>query len=139
VEATQDAVKEILGHYQALAQHFERFASISLPNHKLASYVNLVFPSPKRKPKQTDRSFREALAHNQELRDTSARLAVEGHGNDQPAIRGTLWAAYNGVAQLVDHHLAYDTPCQRLESVCLGDGQRTKQRAFDVALDFSKN
>jgi len=39
----------------------------------------------------------------------------------------------------VDHHLAYDTPWQRLESVCLGGGQRLKQRAFDVALDFSRN
>jgi hypothetical protein len=39
----------------------------------------------------------------------------------------------------VDHHLAYRDPWDRLESVCLGEGFRTKQRAFDVALDFSQN
>lgn len=139
MKSTQDAVKEILGQYHTLAQHFERFAGIILLDAKLANYVNLVFPAPKRKRNQTDHSFEDALAHNRQLRDTSARLFVEGRGNDQPAIRGTLWAAYNGVTELVDHHLAYDTPWQRLESVCLGDRHRHKQRAFDVALDIAWN
>ena len=140
VEDAQEAVKEILGHYDRLTQHFERFAGYFLAKDKLANYVNLVFPAPKRKSNQTERSFEEILARNNELRDTSARLAVEGRGNQLPAIEGTLWAAYNGITELVDHHLDYhDSPWHRLESVCLGDGHRTKQRAFDVALDLSRN
>jgi len=79
------------------------------------------------------------LARTSELRDTSARLFEEGRGNKEPAIRGTLWAAHNAVTELVDHHMTYDSAWQRLESVCLGDGHRLKQRAFDVALDFAKN
>ena len=58
-----------------------------------------------------------------------------GQGNDLPAIRHTLWAAYNGVTELVDHHLAYGNASHRMESVCFGQGERTKQRALEVALE----
>jgi phage/plasmid-like protein (TIGR03299 family) len=140
VEDAQEAVKGILGHYDQLTQHFERFAGFTLLSDKLANYVNLVFPAPKRKSNQTDRGFEETLARNNELRDTSARLAVEGRGNQLPATEGTLWAACNGITELVDHYPSYhDSPWHRLESVCLGEGHRTKRRAFDVALDILRN
>jgi len=139
LENTQEAVKRILGHYDTLAGHFQRFATKEMTGNMLPSFLEAVFPTPKRKRNQKERSYEEAVALNNELRGTSARLFEEGQGNTVPGIRGTLWAAYNGVTELVDHHLAYDNPWQRLKSVCFGDGERIKNRAFDVALDVSEN
>jgi len=139
VERTQDAVKEILGYYDKIEKQYQRFLAVTLGNEKLAKYTNLVFPEPKRKPNQKEHSFQEAVEQNKRLRETSARLSREGLGNSKPGIHGTLWAAYNGVTQLVDHHLCYDDPWRRFESICFGDGARIKQRAFDVAVEFAKN
>lgn len=139
VERAEEAVKLILGRYDELATHFERLAAVSMTTEKLARYVNTVFPTPKRKPNQTDRSYEQNVAENNRLRDTSARLFIEGRGNDQAAIRGTLWAAYNGVTEVLDHYLGYRDRNHRMESLCFGDGERTKRRAFDVALDFARN
>lgn len=139
VERTQEAVKGILARYAHLATRYERMASVQLTHEKLATYVNTVFPAPRQKPNQSEQSYTEALQRNNVLRDTSARLFEHGRGNDQPAIRGTLWAAYNGVAEMVDHHLPYGGRSHRFEELCFGDGERTKRRAFDVALDFARN
>jgi hypothetical protein len=128
-----------LGHYKWISDHFEGFAAVSLTQAKLMNYIEAIFPDPKRRTNQSDRSYEEALKRNDHLRSMSQRLCSDGKGNDQPAIRNTLWAAYNGVTELVDHYTDYSDPWKRLESVCLGEGQHIKQRAFDFALEFSKN
>ena len=69
----------------------------------------------------------------------SGRLFEEGRGNGLAGIRGTLWAAYNGVTELVDHHLAYANAAQRMESICFGEGERTKCLAFAVAQRYARN
>lgn len=48
-------------------------------------------------------------------------------------MRGTLWAAHNGVTQLVDHETSYRDRWQRLASLWFDEGERTKHRAFDQA------
>ncbi len=57
----------------------------------------------------------------------------EGLGNQEPKVRGTLWAAHNGVTQLVDHETSYRDRWQRLASLWFDEGERTKHRAFDQA------
>ena len=76
---------------------------------------------------------------------------------------GTLWAAYNGVCELVDHSagqalgpraaangrelpaesaraggLRVTPPQRRLESCWFGTGYRTKVRAWDAAVELAK-
>jgi phage/plasmid-like protein (TIGR03299 family) len=135
----QEAVVRILQQYDSLAQHYRRFAATSLTTDRLTGYLGEVFPEPKRRSNQGDRSYEKALALTQHLRSTGARLAEAGQGNDQEGIRGTLWAAYNGVTELVDHHLTYRNAENRMESVCFGEGEAAKRRAFAVALNFSRN
>jgi hypothetical protein len=67
------------------------------------------------------------------LRQSSLELFEKGRGNQEPKVRGTLWAAYNGVTELVDHHMNYRNRWQRLDSLWFGEGERTKHRAFDQA------
>jgi phage/plasmid-like protein (TIGR03299 family) len=135
----QGAVGVILKQYDSLAQHYRRFAEVKMTTERVGRYMGDVFPLPKRRVNQGDRSYQNAISLTNDLRLTSTRLFEEGRGNKLAGIRGTLWAAYNGVTELVDHHLAYRNAEQRMESVCFGDGEDTKSRAFNVALQFSRN
>jgi phage/plasmid-like protein (TIGR03299 family) len=139
IENAKEAVGVILKQYDSLARHYTRFAEVQMNADLLGRYLVEVFPTPKRRSNQGDRSYQAAIARTRHLRHTGERLFDEGRGNNLAAIKGTLWAAYNGVTELVDHHLAYPNAAQRMESVCFGDGERTKQVAFDVALKFSRN
>jgi hypothetical protein len=52
-----------------------------------------------------------------------------------PGVRGTLWAAYNGVTECVDHHhrAMNTTDGGRLNSIWFGSGYLVEARAFDAA------
>ena len=58
---------------------------------------------------------------------------MDGRGNRLPGVRGTLWAAFNGVTELLDHRKTRQSPHQRLSSLWFGDNYRTKARAFSLA------
>jgi hypothetical protein len=60
---------------------------------------------------------------------------LNGRGNDLPGVRGTLWGAYNGVTELVDHYLYREGSADAcLRSVCFGEGYEIKVRAYETAL-----
>ena len=139
MDRAQETVGIILKQYDSLAQNYSRLAEVQMNVERLGQYLGSVFPLPKRRTNQGERSYREIVARTNYLRRTSERLFDEGRGNKLPAIRGTLWAAYNGVTELVDHHLAYDNAENRMASVCFGEGERTKQVAFEVALQYVRN
>ena len=57
----------------------------------------------------------------------------KGKGNDLAGVAGTLWAAYNGIAEMVDHVASRRTPDQHLDYIWFGGGYGVKARAFSVA------
>ena len=61
-----------------------------------------------------------------------------GKGNDNPKIRHSLWAAYNGVTEYVDHFKTIrnveKNPSGRLEDIWFGNGSNIKQRAYEQAM-----
>jgi len=93
-------------------------------------YLSGVFPI-------TDHIRRSALqVRRLEAARAAARtLAFTGRGNDRPDTVGTLWAAFNGVTELLDHgdRLRSDEE-QRLTSSWFGHDGSTKQRAWESAL-----
>ena len=48
-------------------------------------------------------------------------------------VTGTLWAAFNGVTEWLDHRKTRQNPGQRLNSLWFGDNYRVKARAFSLA------
>jgi phage/plasmid-like protein (TIGR03299 family) len=104
IEDAQEIVKSILGYYDELGKRFTSFASKQMTEELIRKYVEVVFPEPKRKRGESDRRFEFAMQRNNEHRSKSVRLFENGRGNSQPNVKGTLWAAYNGVTELVDHH-----------------------------------
>ena len=68
------------------------------------------------------------------IRDGLERLFVEGQGHNMRGVQGSLWAAFNAVAEWTDHHQSIRSTTDRNESVLLGSGARLKQKAMDGAL-----
>ena len=90
-------------------------------------YLRLVFSDPK------DRNNQKTAKRIQDNRVLAEYFFDQGKGTDIAGVRGTLWAAYNGVTELIDHRQFGFTPSRRLSSVWFGDGYLTKAKAFRIA------
>jgi len=64
------------------------------------------------------------------------QLFDAGRGQDNAAVRGTWWAAYNGVTEWVDHQRGREGT--RLHAAWYGEGRRIKQRALAVATELAQ-
>jgi phage/plasmid-like protein (TIGR03299 family) len=64
------------------------------------------------------------------------QLFEHGRGQENRAIRGTYWAAYNAMTEFVDHERGRDNT--RLHAAWYGEGRRIKQRALSVATELAK-
>lgn len=93
-------------------------------------YVDTVFPMPSNvfTPSSTLIETREKVLE----------LADRGQGSEMA--RGTLWGAYNGVTEYIDHTKEYRNGKDgKINSVMFGSGAMVKQRAFFIAQDLLKN
>jgi phage/plasmid-like protein (TIGR03299 family) len=129
----KSAVLDMIYHtYKQLQEGFQSMTRVHLQPETLAAYLKDVFPDPS---KPDDQSARERLHRN---RLAAAHFYQHGKGNNADGVRGTLWAAYNGVAEYVDHRkpnaLAGDFSSSRLNYVWFGGGATIKQRALIQAL-----
>ena len=137
-DKAQVAVERILTDYDELAANFQAMAGKRIGPTELGKYLARVFPEPKRTKGQSEHVYAKALRKVMGMRGDAGRLFEKGRGNDLAGIGGTLWAAYNGVVELVDHHWSYKDPWLRFRSVCFGEGERVKKQAFDEALEFTQ-
>jgi len=116
--------------FSEVAQELARF---KLTDSSLESYYNEVLQV-KEKVSTRTRNVREELV----------RLFEQGKGHDRPGVRGTLWAAFNAVAEYTDHvrvpraKSEAEKTSNRLESVWFGSGARMKDRAFQEAVALVK-
>jgi len=118
--------------FKKIEATFKRMRDVSLTDERLSSYLERVFPMP---PDSDDDSGRK---RTEVARTQSRELFEVGLGNAVPGVKGTLWAAYNGVAEYVDHHMGRRTTSEgRLDSAWFGSGFLTKVRAYRQALDLA--
>jgi len=113
--------------FSDLATAFQAMCKSSLDVSKLNEYLAEVFPDPK------DPENWKAVKRIQENRFWSRYFFEHGKGNDRSGVRGTLWAAYNGVTELIDHRRTQRTADRRLDSAWFGNGYFIKARALRVA------
>ena len=61
-----------------------------------------------------------------------------GKGSDIPGVKGSLWGAYNAVAEYVDHYATVKNEdkdsTNRLKSIWFGNGEQIKNKAFNKAI-----
>jgi len=122
-------LNSITNNFESLEQRFQSFASVLVDGNRLSDFLLQVWPEP------TYLDAEASKVKKEEARLETARLFEEGPRNVVPRLRGTLWAAYNAVAEYVDHHQTYRDGRTRLEAIWFVECYRTKAKAFKVALE----
>ena len=131
-DAAELVLEKIQKHFDELGNRFRAMLGVSVSEPQLHAYLKTVFPDPS--PEQDERRYKRALAQVQRDRSGSSRLFSEGMGNDVPGVKGTLWAAYNGVTEFVDFHRGAYGDTKWLENIWFGAPSGVKARALDNAL-----
>ena len=117
----------IEARFRDIAEGFQRLAQVHVVQPRLDAYLERVFPEP------ADKKDDRAMARVHKARTASGRLFEAGLGNRAAGVRGTLWAAYNGVAEYVDHAVTYRDGDRRLDAIWFGSGYLSKARAYKIA------
>ncbi|MFA6132786.1 MAG: DUF932 domain-containing protein [Phycisphaerae bacterium] len=135
--------------YAEIEETFKSMAKVQLDDAKLDRYLHAVFPDPpparqgRRAPsvdppptawaiKEGDcQRVRDPVDND---RDWARYFFRHGKGNEMPGVSGTLWAAYNAVAELTDHRQTGLNDEWRLTSAWFGEGYQIKARALAVAV-----
>lgn len=119
-----------LKSFEGFEEAARAFAARGLDRCDLREYLVRVIPDPK------DGDPARAVA----TRENLVRLFETGKGNTLPSVRGTLWAALNGVVEWIDHErptradVGEDPSGNRWKSAQFGTGALLKARAWREAL-----
>lgn len=128
--------RELLGiiseRYDEIAQEFTLMAKVKMDTEKLGQYYRLVFPDPRN---SADENALEHVIYN---RAAAESLFINGSGNQEKGVENTLWAAYNGVTEMVDYRKSFKNQEMRLNNIWFGEGYLLKARAYAVAVEMLK-
>jgi len=93
----QHNLKIINTRYRQIETDFRKLVRVKMDQARLTRYLALVFPDPSdpHDERAAERVFKQL--------SRAAFLFVNGEGNRLRSVTGTLWAAYNGVAEMIDH------------------------------------
>ena len=127
LEIARQNLELIHAGYDQIAKGFAALAKVALDDAGLMAYLKLVFPNP---PNLKDGRAFERVERD---RQTARKLFTKGRGNNVACVAGTLWAAYNGISEMIDHGRNRRTPDQHLEHIWFGSGYTLKVRAFEMA------
>jgi phage/plasmid-like protein (TIGR03299 family) len=128
MEKAKENLGIITNRFQNIEKEFQRLAEIQMTGNRLAGYLSEVFPMP------ADEADELAKKRVELARRDSQMFFETGRGNNLANIRGTLWAAYNGIAEFIDYGKTRRNRSQRLDNIWFGGGYLTKARAFRVAI-----
>jgi phage/plasmid-like protein (TIGR03299 family) len=128
----RNLLKRIQMRYDELATVFQHMAKLPVNSGKLDEYLKGIFPDPTQR--QDENRHQRALQQVKYDREGSAYLFEKGRGNDEPKVKGTLWAAYNGVAEYIDYRrFGKASDDRQVNAIWFGEGYSAKARAFTVA------
>src|ERR1051326_2621001 len=126
LEKARKTLALINTHYETIEAVFKAMVKIQIDEARLKLYLHLVFPDP------ADTEDKKALVRVERDRTVAAECFRSGLGNTVKPVAGTLWAAYNGITEFVDHRTARSGRVH-LEQIWFGDGYYLKARAFEFA------
>lgn len=118
-------LRHVNNRCQQLGSFFQALAQQQVSGDELAFFLDQTFPDP---TEWDDAAGFEAAALNRRL---ALMLFEDGTGNRMKGVEGSLWAAINGVTELLDHRM--DEPEHRMAYLLWGDGYYTKLRALSAA------
>lgn len=122
----------ITERFDEIGDGFRAMARVKMNAEQVGEYFKLVFPDPANS-NLDEKERQSALKIVQRNRTWSEYFFDQGKGNREKGVAGTLWAAYNGVTEYIDHRDTRQDDDRRLESIWFGEGYLTKARAFRIA------
>jgi phage/plasmid-like protein (TIGR03299 family) len=132
--ALRDTIDAINAEFAATAEQYRLLASKDINQNDIYKYIKLVFDIEERKNKDTD-EFELTHQAAKLVDDVTARIEA-GIGNDVAGVRGTFWAAYNGVTEYLSYGRGREQD-GRLNSLWFGEGANLNQKALDVAVELA--
>jgi phage/plasmid-like protein (TIGR03299 family) len=132
LEQAQRLLGIINSRFTEIEKQFKAMAAVEVDKNRLAEYLGRVFPDPL---DSENRKARQRVEHD---RSWAAYFFENGKGNQQKGVPGTLWAAYNGVTEYIDHRGGRQSGDRHLNSIWFGEGYLVKARAYRGALDQMK-
>lgn len=131
--------------YNEMTEGYREMAKVSINSKQLVTYIKESL-----RP-YTSTKVNEVTGEGLELEEeiSSSRLIREvdkvlnivetGRGSDIKGVRGTLWGAYNGITEYVDHHKAMSSRISSTQYIGFGVGRMVKQKAINLAFDHIKH
>lgn len=133
VHDTLEKIREVMdvarSEFAATVEQYRALASREVNQADLKRYVRQVLEVDPDNEKEDSPQLRNTLAD-------ILKRAEQGMGNDMPGVRGTLWAAYNGVTESLSHRLTSNTD-RRLNSLWFSTGAQINRRALEIALGMA--
>jgi phage/plasmid-like protein (TIGR03299 family) len=132
--AVRDTIDAINAEFAATAEQYRLLASKDINQNDVHKYIKLVFDIEEKKNEKTDEL---ELTHQAEklIEDVKERIEA-GIGNDVAGVRGTFWAAYNGVTEYLSYSRGRSQD-NRLNSLWFGEGADLNQKALDTAVELA--
>ena len=128
--------EELLGiireRFNAIGQDFQRMANVQMDSKKVSEYYKIIFPDP------ADPQEKQTLKKVENIRREAEEYFSSGQGNQGKGTAGTLWAAYNGITEMVDYPKTTRKEEEHLSSIWFGDGYHLKAKAFKIAMENIK-
>lgn len=131
LKANLESIRQVMDvaneAFEATAEQYRRLARRGINQADLRKYIRRVL-------KVDDQA--SVSPHSMAAIERIIQLAETGRGNDMSAVRGTYWAAYNGLTEWLGTERGR-TPRSRLDSLWFGDAARVNRHALYVALDMA--
>jgi phage/plasmid-like protein (TIGR03299 family) len=108
--------------YEQLNIKFNGMAARKITPEQLREYVQALVP---------DKEETQNTARTEKIRNSVLQLHDSGLGAH--LARGTLWGAFNSVAEYTDHMMSGEDSATRLDSIWFGRGEQLKLKAFNLA------
>jgi phage/plasmid-like protein (TIGR03299 family) len=129
-----ESIREVMNlanaEFEATATQFRMLAAKEINQADLEKYVKLVFNTNK---KLAEAEGDVSTINNKRIINAIQPLFEKGRGNDLPGVRGTLWAAYNGITEYLQYERGEDAQ-NRLDQMWFGQGAALNKRALEVGI-----
>lgn len=127
VRDAQDQLGIVNQRFQLFEEAAQKLASVKVKSH---ADLEKFFLECRLIKKDEDGKY---SGRAQNIMEEVSALFEKGRGNDLAGVKGSYWAAFNGITEFVDYGRNSDAE-NRAESLLFGSGANLKQRAWDTAL-----
>lgn len=129
MESIKDIMDVANSEFEATAAQYRYLASKSVHTGDLEKYVKVILGMDE-VPKD------DMTTRSTNIMGEIIKMVVEGKGQDNPAISGTYWQAYNGVSEYLNY-IKGRNPSNRMDSLWFGSNATMNQKALDVAMKMA--